>query len=176
MAQPVNSDTQLIPLPGQSRGQAVPFSWLIKNKPTNAEGLTALIPLKTSIIKSPKTFTKTSAETSYKTSTKTSYETSTETSAENSTETSSETFINPRPYIIIFTSNPQINTSIKDRLTSYDQTEIFKYHPINIIIISAFNYTQIQNRPSYLNALLIQSHGINAKTVSNVLKKGLQVY
>src|SRR5947207_10856385 len=110
MAQPVNSDTQLIPLPGQSRGQAVPFSRLIKNKPTNAEGSTALIPLKTSIIKSPKTFTKTSAETSaetsyetsaetsYETSAETSYETSTETSAENSTETSSETLINLSPH------------------------------------------------------------------------------
>src|SRR5204862_5845770 len=164
MAQPVNSDTQLIPLPGQSRGQAVPFSRLIKNKPTNAVGSTALIPLKTSIIKSPKTFTKTSTETSY------------ETSAENSAETSSETFIDPRPRTIIFTSNPQINASIEDRLTSYDQTEIFKYRPVDIIIIGAFNRTQIQNRPLYLNALLIQSRGIDAKTVSNVLKKGLQVY
>src|SRR6266480_1176114 len=138
MAQPVNSDTQLIPL-------------------------------KTSIIKSSKT----SAETSYETSAETSYETSTETSAENSAETSSETFIDPRPRTIIFTSNPQINASIEDRLTSYDQTEIFKYRPVDIIIIGAFNRTQIQNQPLYLNALLIQSHGIDAKTVSNVLKKGL---
>ena len=112
IAQPVNSNTQLIPLLGQSRGQAVPFSWLIENKPTNAEGSTTLIPLKTSIIKSLKTFTETSTETSY--------ETSTETSAENSAETSSETFIDPHPHTIIFTSNPQINASIKDHLTSYD--------------------------------------------------------
>src|SRR5947207_11975737 len=112
MAQPVNSDTQLIPLPGQSRGQAVPFSRLIENKPTNVEGSTALIPLKTSIIKSLKTFTKTSTETSYETSAETSYETSTKTSAENSAETLSETFINHRTRTITIYSYPQINASI----------------------------------------------------------------
>jgi hypothetical protein len=72
----------------------------------------------------------------------------------------------PRPRTIIFTGNPHINASVEDRLTSYDQTEIFKFHPVDIIILGAFNRTQIQNRPSYLNALLIQSRGIDAETVS----------
>jgi hypothetical protein len=115
MAQPESSDTQLIPLPGQSRGQAVPFSQLIER---DIEG---------------------------------------------------DTSIDSRPRTIIFTSNPQINASFEDRLTSYDQIEIFKFRPVDIIIIGSFNRTQIKNRPSYLNALLIQSRGI-ARTVSGILK------
>ena len=50
----------------------------------------------------------------------------------------------PCPHMIIFTGNPHINASVQDCLTSYDQTEIFKFHPVNIIILNNFNHTQIQ--------------------------------
>jgi hypothetical protein len=73
-----------------------------------------------------------------------------------------------RPRTKIFTSNAQINATMEDRLSSYDQTEIFKYRPVDVVIIGEFNRTQIRNRPSYINALLIQSRGIDAENVSKV--------
>lgn len=150
MAQPVssnNGNSQLIPLPGQTRGQAVPFS-------NNNNDSTDIC---------PRTTTSTSNSNSRQA---VPFSRLIENNTDAADDASHDTFTDPRPRTIIFSSNPQINASIQDRLTSYDQTTIFNFKPVDIIIIGAFNRTQIQNRPSYLNAFLIQSRGINAKSVS----------
>jgi len=71
-----------------------------------------------------------------------------------------------RPRTIIFTSNDHVNASVQDRLTSADQLELYDFRGVDIIIIGQFSRTQIQNRPSYLNAVLIQSRGVDARFVS----------
>lgn len=73
-----------------------------------------------------------------------------------------------RKRTMIFTSSSHLNEYVEDRLVSADQTEIFKFRPVDIVILGNFSRTQIKNRPSYLNAILIQSRGINAENVSNL--------
>jgi hypothetical protein len=130
MAQLIRTRNNNSLLPGQTRGQAVPFSRLIENNNHAAD------------------------------------DNDTPNNDTPNDDTPDDAPTDNRPRTIIFSGNPQINASIQDRLISYDQNEIFNFNPVDIIIIGAFNRTQIQNRPSYLNALLIQSRGINAKSVS----------
>lgn len=75
--------------------------------------------------------------------------------------------VDTRKRTIIFTGSSHLNAYVEDRLVSADQTSIFKFRPVDVIILGNFSRTQIKNRPSYLNALLIQSRGIDAKNVSN---------
>src|SRR5438034_6991839 len=142
-----NSNSQLIPLPGQTRGQAVPFS-------NNSNASTDICP-RTTI------FTNNSNSRQA-----VPFSRLIENNTDTADDTSHDAPTDSRPRTIIFSGNSQINASIQDCFTSYNQTEIFNFNSVNFIIIGIFNRTQIQNQFSYLNALLIQSHDINAKFVS----------
>ena len=158
MAQSENTSNALIPLLlGSTPSQAVPFS-------NNSNASTDICPRTT-------TFTNNSNSRQA-----VPFSRLIENNTDTADNTSHDAPTDPRPRTIIFSGNPQINASIQDRLTSYDQTEIFNFNPVDVMTIGTFNRTQIQNRLSYLNALLIQSRGINAKSVSISRKKGLQAY